>query len=249
MADEAGNSGGPASSAAGTTGAGQASAPDVTALTAQITALQAEKAALAKQVADKDTFITGAAEFSLDYQVRKIHPRTQEPLPNIVYLVINTPPHDGVLPVHVTYRAITPDIDFHSRQPVVDGTPGFEGSLRGHRQYLNASRTFRGAPLPHTLPISLFSEPIDLSVQPAGITRSSELDLWTTVPPFVPVVLEHDILVRAANDAHYEVTSTVFDWGLIDPADLTKPRLKSQQFHGKLLEQNDPKSKIPVRKT
>jgi len=198
------------------------------------------------QIQDKDTFSPNAAQFSLDFQARRVD-ASDNPLPGVVYLILNAPPHNGTDPVHVLYRWISPATDFHSRQPVVDNFPSKETSLRGYRQFLDPKRLFRGVTAPHIIPLALPAEPGDLSVQPAGMTRASRIEWWTSVPPFTPVILEHDLLVRAANNAYYEVVMNELDWGLGFANG--QSRLKSQKFTAVLLEENDPRTKIPVVRT
>lgn len=199
------------------------------------------------QMESKDILIRGELQYALEYRVNKIDPTTQQVLPNAVFLILASPPHNGSDPVQVTYRSISPALDMHSRQPVIDNEPGFEGSVRGYRQWLDHYQTFRGDSWPHVIPLAVPSEQIDLSVQPAGMTRASTMEMWTSVPPYVPVVVEHDILVRGANEAHYEVTRVSWDWGLGFAQG--QSRLKQQAFTLVLLDQNDPRSQIPVVRT
>ena len=191
-----------------------------------------------EQAPDKDLFIASLPQYALDIRQQKVD-ANQDPLPDAVFIVLNSPPHNGSDPVKVEYKSISPATDFHSRQPLQDNVPGFEDSLRGYKQWLDENRLYRGDVTPHIIPLALPQEPLNLTVEAAGMTRTSRISWWTNVPPFVPVVSEHDILVRAQNDARYEVIDQEYGW--------LGTRIKEQKFTAVLLENNDPRYNIEMK--
>lgn len=199
------------------------------------------------KVPEKDLFTDGQFQYALEYRQGKQDPYTKEPIPDAVFVIVNEPPHNGSDPVRVEYRSVNSALDFHSRQPSVDNQGNFAASVRGYRQWLDPNQLFRGNVAPHVVPLAMPDEQIDLSLSNPGFVRSSLMERWTSVPPYVPVIVEHDILVRAANDAHYEVTKTNYDWGLGFSGG--QSRLKQQSFSMTLLDHEDPKSRIPVVKS
>ena len=197
------------------------------------------------RVHDKDIFERGKYQFALDYRVREVSPEDGSPLPAIVYLVVNAPPHNGSDPVLVTYKNASPAMDFNYNQPVIANQPGYENSTLGYRQWLNHNRRFRGRILPHTIPLAVPEEMVDLTVGRDGMTQAESIQRQTSVPPYSPILVEHDILVRKSNDAHYEIKWVKYDWGLGYANG--QSRLKAQLFEAVLLSSDDPKSRISVQ--
>lgn len=208
-----------------------------------------------RRIVTKDHFRAGIAEFALDYRMRRVT-GANEPLTDLVWIVVPVPPHEGSAPVQVRYRPITPSIDFAARQPIRDDELGFETSLRGYRQWLDAARDFRGVPMPHTVAVGVPNEPRQLAITRDGVARTSEIDFALSPPPFAPALSVGDILVRAANNARYEVVRLRYDWGL-PPAHegpgsaglRLQSRLKAQVVSVVLLDGTDPRNRIEIDTT
>lgn len=195
------------------------------------------------KAASPEHFTPGRPEFALVHRMRQVGPDGAR-LADAVFLVVNAPPHDGILPVKLEFRPISPGVDVGRRQPVRDNVPGYEMSLRGWRQWLNPRATFRDVPTPHTLPIAVPVDRREVTISRDGVMRVAPAEWVTSPPPFAPALLDGDILVRKGNGQRYQVGPVQYDWGIGFSGGM--PALKAQQITVKMLETNDPRHNIPI---
>lgn len=189
-------------------------------------------------------FVPGRAEYAIRARMRELD-AAGEPLPDVVFLVVNAPPHDGSSLVRIKYRPVSPAIDLARREPAVDNAPGFELSLRGWRQWLEPNASFRGVPMPHVIPIAMTKQTVDIQIQAHGPTRIQGAAQWMAPPPpYGPAILVGDILVRRSNGGRYEVRRMSPDFGIGFDGEI--PTLKVQVIEElALIDGNDPRHQIP----
>lgn len=190
-----------------------------------------------------ENFVPNRPEFSI-YRQMDMTDGAGRRLPNVIYLVMNAPPHDGQVPVRLRYSPISPATDIERRQPGVDNAEGFSTSLRGFRQWKDPQATFREEPMPHVIPIAVPDDPRELRQERDGKLRVSEIQWVTSPPPYAPALCVGDILVRRSNGARYEIKSLHYDWGI--GFDGSAPLLKEQKFAAVLIGGTDPRNDIAI---
>jgi len=154
---------------------------------------------------DKYSFIDDRDEYAFDIFQNQLDSDGVS-LEDAVYVVFNTPPFSSERNVTFNFGTISPSVDFNTMQPVTDGEPGFQNSLFGYEQWLNASRV-RSRGVPNAFLLAFPGIMSDFSLTDGGLLQQTSSSFWTTPPPYSPEVSEHDVVVRKSTGERFQVVN------------------------------------------
>jgi hypothetical protein len=155
---------------------------------------------------DKYSFIPYRLEYTFDiYQDEYDSNGTK--IEDSVYVVFNTPPFHASNITTFTFGTANPLTKFESMQPVRDTQQDFYVSTFGFDQWLNPNTRIRRQKLPNRFLVAFPDKLTDFTLSDGGLIRDATAAYWTVPPPYSPLIMEHDVIVREHTGQRFQVTN------------------------------------------
>jgi hypothetical protein len=180
--------------------------PDIGTLTATVQASGSGPTSVWEAAVDKYSFISNREEYAFDIFRNQID-SDGNAIDDAVYIVFNTPPFtlNGV--AILNFGTISPATDFDRLQPDVSNETGFQTSLFGFDQWLDLTARIRRRVAPHQFLLAFPGVAQDIVVGDGGYVQERRTSWWTTPPPYSPLIMEHDIIIRKLTGARFQVVN------------------------------------------
>jgi len=178
--------------------------PDIGTLTATVQA--SGGTTVWESAVDKYSFLPDRDEYTFDIFQDEID-SDGAAITDAVYMIFNTPPFTADNTVYFSFGNINPLVNFAAMQPVRDNADGFQRSLFGFEQWLNPFPKIRKKSAPNSFLLAFPGVKSDFSITESGLLQETRADFWTVPPPYSPVIVEHDVIIRPSTTERYQVVN------------------------------------------